>query len=338
MTTETPASHESRSADRTDAQDQSGWQILVRILRKGTIVWVLLLLMVIAHIATPDFLTVDNLLNVTRQTALIGILGVGMTFVILTAGIDLSVGSVVSVVSVVSATLLLGGYPIPLVLFGGLAVGAVLGALNGLGVTLARVPPFIMTLGMLTAGQGLALTFSNGQPVGAGQAASSLEWLNSGSMLGISTPIWVFVVVAILAAFVLRRTTFGRRVYAVGDNAEAARLSGINVSRTVFSVYVIAGALAGLTGLIYLARLTVGEPTAGQLLELDAIAIVVIGGTALFGGQGGIGGTVVGAAIVSVLSNLLNLLGVSPFTQDIVKGAIIVAAVVLERIQHRRRG
>ncbi|MFJ5962136.1 ABC transporter permease [Pseudarthrobacter oxydans] len=308
---------------------------VVRILKQGAIGWVLLALCVVAYIATPYFLTVDNMIIVARQTALVGIVAVGMTFVILTAGIDLSVGAVVGLTAVSVSYCLANGFGIGTALAAGVAVGLLVGALNGVGVNLAKVPPFIMTLGMMTIARGLALTMSNGKPIGVGAEAEIFSWIGAGDVLGIPVPVLIFAVVAGAAAFVLRYTSFGRAVYAVGDNREAARLSGIRVKRTLFIVYVIAGLLAALTGIIYVSRLTVGEPTAGMSLELDAIAIVVIGGTSLFGGQGKISGTIIGAAIVTVLSNLLDLLAVSSFTQQIIKGVIVIAAVILERVQNR---
>jgi len=305
-------------------------------LRASGLLWVLLAMCIAAAIISPVFLNPFNVINVLRQIALFGIVSVGMTFVILTAGIDLSVGSIVAVAAVVSAMLLDVGTSIPLVLLAGLAIGVAMGALNGIGVTVGGIPPFIMTLGMMVMGRGLAMTISGGHPIHFREEAASFAWLGQGHFLHIPVPVWIFVVVVLLAIFVLRFTAFGRNVYAVGSNPEAARLSGIDVRRTVFFVYAISGLLSALTALIFVSRLTVGEPVAGMGLELEAIAITVIGGTSLFGGEGGIVGTVLGAAIIAVLANILNLFGVSPFTQQIVKGAIIVAAVLFET-QRRRR-
>jgi ribose/xylose/arabinose/galactoside ABC-type transport system permease subunit len=291
---------------------------------------------VAAAIISPAFLNPFNIINVLRQIALFGIVSVGMTFVILTAGIDLSVGSILAVAAVCSALMLDAGEPIVLVVIAGLAIGVVMGALNGLGITLGGVPPFIMTLGMMVMGRGLAMTISGGHPIHFRERAEAFAWLGQGHLLGLPVPVWIFAAVAGAAIFILRFTAFGRNIYAVGSNPEAARLSGIDVRRTIFLVYVISGFLSGLTALIFVSRLTVGEPVAGTGLELEAIAITVIGGTSLFGGEGTILGTVVGAAIIAVLANILNLFGVTPFTQQIVKGAIIVAAVLFE-IQRRQR-
>ena len=194
-----------------------------------------------------------------------------------------------------------------------------------------------MTLGTLVMGRGIAMTLANGEPQTLGDAADAFYFLGGGFLLGVPVPIWIFALLAFAAFVVLRHTGYGRRIYAVGSNAEAARLAGINVGRVILSVYTISGALSALTALIYVSRLTVGEPTAGTGLELEAISIVVIGGTSLFGGEGGVVGTVIGAAIIAVMANILNLLGISPFTQQIVKGAIIILAVMFEVYRHRRR-
>jgi ribose transport system permease protein len=307
-----------------------------RILRASALVWVLAAMCVAAALISDAFLNPFNLINVARQVALFGIVSVGMTFVILTAGIDLSVGSIVAVAAVVSAMLLDDGVSVPLVILTGLAIGLVLGAVNGAGITLGRLPPFIMTLGMMVMGRGLAMTISDGHPIHFPDASANFAWLGQGSLLRLPVPVWIFAAVAASAYIVLRYTPFGRNIYAVGSNPEAARLAGINVSLVIFSVYAISGVLSALTALIFVSRLTVGEPVAGVGLELEAIAVTVIGGTSLFGGEGGVIGTVIGAAIFAVLANILNLAGVTPFTQQIVKGAIIVIAVLFET-QRRRR-
>ncbi len=304
-------------------------------LRASGLIWVLVIMCAVAAFVSDAFLNPFNIINVLRQIALFGIVSVGMTYVILTAGIDLSVGSIVAVVAVTAAMLLDSAVPIPLVIVAGLAIGALMGAVNGLGITLGGIPPFIMTLGTMVMGRGLAMTISDGHPIHFRGVAEQFSWLGQGHLFGLPVPVWVFALVAALAAGVLRFTAFGRNIYAVGSNPEAARLAGIDVKRTVFSVYLISGFLSGLTALIFISRLTVGEPVAGTGLELEAIAITVIGGTSLFGGEGRISGTILGAAIVAVLANILNLFGVTPFTQQIVKGAIIVAAVLFEIIRRR---
>lgn len=305
-------------------------------LRTSGLLWVLVAMCVAAALISDAFLNPFNLVNVARQVALFGIVSVGMTFVILTAGIDLSVGSIVAVTAVGCALLLNAGVPPALVIPAGIAIGVALGAVNGAGITLGRLPPFIMTLGTMVMGRGFAMTISGGHPIHFPEASADFAWLGQGHLFGLPVPVWIFAVIAAAAYIVLRYTPFGRAVYAVGSNPEAARLSGINVQRTVFAVYVISGALSAVTALIFISRLTVGEPVAGVGLELEAIAVTVIGGTSLFGGEGGIVGTVIGAAIFAVLANILNLAGISPFTQQIIKGAIIVAAVLFET-QRRRR-
>jgi ribose transport system permease protein len=195
-----------------------------------------------------------------------------------------------------------------------------------------------MTLGMLVIARGVTMTIANGKPIALGEAAASVAWLGTGDILGVPVSVVLFGIIALVAWFTLKYTPFGRQVYAVGDNLEAARLSGIPTSRVIFSVYVISGLCAAISALIVVSRLTAGEPSQGTGFELDAIAIVVIGGTSLFGGEGGVGGTVIGAAIVAMMNNLLNLLGVSPFSQQIVKGLIILGAVYLERRSVKSKG
>ncbi len=293
-------------------------------------------LFLIASLISDAFLNPFNQINVLRQVALFGIVSIGMTFVILTAGIDLSVGSIVAVVSVATAMMLNAALPVPLVIVVALACGALFGLVNGLGITFVNIPPFIMTLGSMVMLRGLALTLSDGRPIDVTFTAGNFSWIGRGSFLGFPVAVWIFVGVAATAFFVLRYTAFGRNVYAVGSNAEAARLSGINVSAILIGVYMISGLLAALTAVIFVSRLTVGEPTAGTGLELEAIAIAVIGGASLFGGQGGVIGTTIGAGILAILANIMNLVGISPFTQQIVKGAIIIIAVSFEVFRRRR--
>jgi ribose/xylose/arabinose/galactoside ABC-type transport system permease subunit len=303
------------------------------MLQKAGIGLALIVLIVLASVLSPYFLQPGNLLNVARQVSIIGIIAVGMTFVILTGGIDLSVGSILGLVAVVAAQQLQNGMAVPLVVALALLLGTALGLINGLGITIGGVPPFIMTLGMLVMARGAALTYAEGQPVSLGDAKQRFAWLGRGDIGGIPVPVFIFAIVVIAGMVILRYTTIGRYIYAIGSNREAARLAGIKVRAYTTLVYVISGLLAGLTALIWISRLTVGEPTAGTGTELEAIAVVVIGGTSLFGGEGGIGGTVIGAMIVGVLANVLNLLGVSPFTQQIVTGALIVLAVLFGRIR-----
>lgn len=301
------------------------------------LVWVLAALCVAAVLISPNFTRIDNILDVTRQMAMYGLISIGQTFVILGGGIDLSVGSVIALASVLCAQMLVAGWPIWVVIIAGILIGVVFGAVNGIGITVFRLPPFIMTLGTMVMGQGIALTISSGYLVDLGPRAEEFAFLGGGRALGVPNPVWVLLAVAIAAFFTLKYTTFGRALYGVGSNAEAARLAGIGVKRTTFATYVLSGALAGLTALVFVSRLTVGDPTFGRGMELEAIAVVVIGGTSLFGGEGGVVGTLIGAAIIAVLANILNLVGVSPFAQPIVKGAIILLAVLAEVFQRSRR-
>lgn len=301
------------------------------LVRRSGMLIALVVFIVIGSLLSPHFLGTANLLNVARQAAIVGIVGIGMTFVILTAGIDLSVGSIVGISSIAGATMLSSGVPWPLALLLTIATGALVGAVNGLGITRGKVQPFIMTLAMLVIARGVTMTYSGGRPVPLSDAARSVSWIGTGSLLGVPIPVWILLGVAALAIYVLRFTPFGWHLYAVGGNLEAARRAGIRTRFTIFMAYVISGACAALSAMIIFSRLTTGVPTQGTGLELEAIAVVVIGGTSLFGGRGGVGGTLIGAVIIEVMSNLLNLLGVSPFSQQIVKGLIILGAVLLAR-------
>ena len=307
-----------------------------RVIRRSGILLAFIVLIIFGALQSEHFLTFENFSNVARQASITGILGIGMTFVILTAGIDLSAGSILGIVAIMYASVLAGGLPWPLAILVALGVGASVGAINGLGITRGGIQPFIMTLGMLVIARGVTLTYSDAKPIRAGAAAADIAWIGNGSVLGLlPVPFVLFMGIAAIAWFTLSRTTFGRQVYAVGDNLEAARLSGIPTRRVIFLVYVISGLCAAVSALIVVARLGAAEATQGEGFELDAIAIVVIGGTSLFGGVGGIGGTLVGAGIIAAVNNLLNLLGVPPFSQRIAKGLIILGAVLLER---RTRG
>ncbi|KZS49617.1 ribose/xylose/arabinose/galactoside ABC-type transport system permease subunit [Rhizobium sp. BK077] len=303
----------------------------MKYLPRGTgLAGALIVLIIAASLISPHFLNPINILNVLRQVALYGILGIGMTFVILTKGIDLSVGSTVALVGVTGAVLMEQGMPIPLMVLICIAIGALVGCVNGFGISYFRIPAFIMTLGCMVMVRGFALMIADGGTVNPGKLADSFFVLGGGYMLGVPTPIYVFAAVCIIAAVVLSFTQFGRAIYAVGSNEEAARLSGINVPLVIFSVYIICGVLAALSGLIFLSRLSVGDPNSGLGLELEAITIAVIGGTSLFGGEGTVLGTIGGAMVLAIIANILNLAGVSPFSQQVVKGAIIVLAVLLE--------
>jgi len=285
-------------------------------------------------LAHPSFLTAPNLVNLVRQISINGILAVGVTWVLLTGGVDLSLGSLVALTGVTAAMLARPDeYPMLVPLAAGVLAGAACGAVNGALVTRLRVAPFIATLGMMTAARGLALVVSGGKPVS--NLSREFTRLGSADLLGVPVPALVLAAVALVSWVCLNNLRLGRYVYAVGGNQEAARASGIRVNRVKTAAYVICGALAGLAGVVLAARITTGQPNAGLGYELDAIAAVVIGGTSLSGGVGGIGGTLLGALLMGVINNGLDLLNVSSYYQQIVKGVIIVGAVALDRRQAR---
>ena len=298
--------------------------------RQARLAITLLLLIVATSFISPNFLNPINILNVLRQVALYGILGVGMTFVILTKGIDLSFGSTVALVGVVGALLMEQGVSIMFMVPICLVLGAVVGVANGLGVSYLRIPAFVATLGTMVMVRGFALMLADGGTVKPGKAAEDFFFLGGGYLFGIPTPIYVFIIVCIVAAITLKLTPFGRAIYAVGSNEEAAHLSGINVPLVTFGAYIVGGVLAAMSGLIFLSRLSVGDPNSGLGLELEAITIAVIGGASLFGGVGTVIGAIGGAMVLAIIANVLNLAGVSPFSQQVVKGAIIILAVLLE--------
>jgi ribose transport system permease protein len=297
----------------------------------------LVVLVVVASFVSPHFFNTFNLLNVMRQVAMYGVLGVAMTFVILTKGIDLSVGSTVALAGVSGALLMEHGWPLWLMVLACLALGVVVGAVNGFGIAISRIPAFIMTLGTMVMVRGVGLILADGGTVNPGAAGDAFFFLGGGYIAGIPTPIYVFAIVCIVSYVLLGYTAFGRAIYAVGSNEEAARLSGINVRFIIFAVYAICGFLSALAGLIFLSRLSVGDPNSGLGLELEAITIAVIGGTSLFGGEGTVLGTVGGAMVLAIIANVLNLAGVSPFSQQVVKGAIIILAVLLEGARKLRK-
>jgi ribose/xylose/arabinose/galactoside ABC-type transport system permease subunit len=285
---------------------------------------------------TPHFLTVSNLLNVAEQTAINAIIAVGMTFVILSGGIDLSVGSIVALSGVVLGSALHAGLPVPVAVGLGLLTGAACGLVNGALVTRGRLPPFIATLGMMSMARGAALLYTNGRPISGFDAG--FRAISTGRPLMIPAPVLLMAAVYLAGHFILARTVFGRYVYAIGGNEEATRLSGIRVGAYKTAVYVLSGATSAAAAVTLTARLNSAQPIAGIMYELDAIAATVIGGTSLMGGSGSLVGTLVGALIMGVLRNGLNLLGISSFLQQVVIGAVIVAAVLLDSMLTARAG
>jgi ribose transport system permease protein len=294
---------------------------------------VLLVLFGALTLASDEFLTGNNLSNLARQVAIFGIIAVGQLLVILTAGIDLSVGSVLGLAGAITAELLVRGAGIPLAILAGLGVGVACGSVNGLLVSMVNLPPFIATLGMLGIARGVVLVLTDASTVQP--LPSSFGDIANGSFLGIPNLLWLFAVVAAAVAFVLRRTVFGRYIYAVGSNPESARLAGVPVKRVLVSVYAISGLLAAVGGVLLTSRLNAGVPTAGTGYELNAIAACVIGGASLFGAKGGAFGAAAGALIVATLNNGGNLLAINSFYLQIIIGALILAAVAFDQLQGR---
>jgi ribose transport system permease protein len=280
---------------------------------------------------SPDFLTIGNVMDVARQVSINAMIAFGMTLVILLGGIDLSVGSILAVSSVLMTMLLHAGHGSVFAIAVGVLAGAFMGWVNGIVIAPGKVAPFIATLATMTLLRGAALVLSKGSPV-TGFSSRFISMLGGGYFLSvIPVPVVCVAIVFALFWFVLRKTVFGRHVYAIGGNVEAARLSGIKTDRVQIMVYTISGVMAAIAGVILTSRLNSAQPTAGAGYELDAIAAVVLGGTSLAGGRGWIFGTLVGALLIGVLNNGLNLLGVSAFYQQVIKGAVILLAVLLDR-------
>lgn len=299
----------------------------------GTLLGLLSLCLVL-WVLTPYFLTLSNLLNIVEQSSVIAIIAAGMTFVIITAGIDLSVGSVLALSGVVMASLLQADVPLPLAIAASLGSGFLCGMLNGILITRGRLPPFISTLGMMSVARGAALLVTQGRPISGFSA--TFRQLASGEIFYVPVPVLIMLIVYVVAGILLAKTSFGRHVYAIGGNEEAAVLSGVDVKKLKALVYGICGMLSGLAAAILTARLNSAQPIAGIMYELDAIAATVIGGTSLMGGEGTVFGTLVGALIMGVLRNGLNLLDVSSFVQQIVIGSVIILAVLIDMILKNR--
>lgn len=325
------------------AIDTSALKPVGRFAAKYGIILAFIAICMILAIAEDRFLSTRNIFNVLRQTSINGILAVGMTFVILTRGIDLSVGSVAALAGMVAGSLatmqtisMVFSEPLDplLVVVIGTLVGMACGFVNGIIVARFAVPPFVVTLGMLSAARGLTLLYSDGRPIP--NLDPGFRYIGTGEIFGVPVPALLFLAVFLIAWLVLTRTSYGRYVYAVGGNEKSARTSGINTKRIILSVYVIGGALAALGGMILAARTGSALPQAGVAYELDAIAAVVIGGTSLSGGVGSVVGTLFGALIIGVINNGLDLLGVESYYQQVIKGAIIVSAVMLDPSRRSR--
>lgn len=284
---------------------------------------------------SPYFFTADNILNVTLQTSITAIIAAGMTFVILTAGIDLSVGAMVAFSGVIATSVLKLDLPFsisfPLALCAGLIVGIFSGSLAGMFVTRFNITPFIVTLSLMTIWRGASYMYTDGRPIWG--LPDEFSFLGSGRVFGVPIPTIIMFGVYIVAYTLLKHTKFGRYVYAVGGNKEASRLAGIDVNRTLFSVYIISGVLAAISGVLLASRMNSGQPNAGLMYEMDVIAAVVVGGTSLFGGRGSIVGTFLGAMLIGVLRNGLNLLNVGSYVQMVILGVVILLAVLLDQVR-----
>jgi erythritol transport system permease protein len=311
----------------------------------------LIVVVVFFAVMAPNFVSVGNAVIISKHVAINAILAIGMTYVILTGGIDLSVGSIVGLTGMVAGGLIARGLELPMlgiviypnifeVVLISLGVGVLIGAINGLLITRLSVAPFIATLGTLYVARGAALLLSGGATFPNLVGKPELEnqgfpIIGSGNFLGIPYPIIILVVMALVAAYVAQRTPFGRRVYAVGGNERAASLSGVRVDRIKLAVYMISGLCAAVAGLIVSSQLVASHPASGETFELNAIAAAVLGGTSLSGGRGMIGGTIIGAFVIGVLSDGLVMMGVSEFWQMVIKGLVIIAAVVLDQLQRK---
>jgi ribose transport system permease protein len=293
----------------------------------------LFLLGVAFTILSPYFFSVNNLLTVATQTAVIAIIAIGQTYVLITGGIDLSIGSNIALCSMTAGLCMQANLPVFLCILAGLLTGVAAGAVSGVLVAFGNLPPFIATLGTMTVARGLALTLTQAIPISG--LPKSFTVLGTGSTLGIPNPVIIMVLLVVLFGFILAKTKLGRHVYAAGSNFEAARLSGVDTKKVLMMVYIFSGLLAAFAGLIMSARIISAQPASGDGYELDAVASSVIGGTSTMGGEGSAAGTFIGAFVIGILRNGLNLIGVSPFIQKIVIGIVIVASVFLDRIRRK---
>lgn len=293
----------------------------------------LIIFAAIISVLSPDFLTKGNLLNVLRQTSVNAIIAAGMTFVILTGGIDLSVGSILGFSGAIAASLISGGTNIWLALLAALVIGAIGGIINGLIITKGKVQPFIATLAMMILLRGMTMVFTSGKaiPVSGAHVSAIFRKLGAGTVLSIPVPIIIMAIIFVVCYFILTQTQFGRHIYAVGGNEEASLLSGVNITKIKITAYAISGVLAAIAGIIVTSRLSSAQPRAGDGYELDAIAAVVLGGTSLVGGKGTIVGTIIGALIIGILDNALNLMDVQSYYQSIAKAIVILIAVLLDK-------
>lgn len=299
-----------------------------------TTVIALIILMAVITIINSNFLTANNLLNLLLQVTSNALIAFGMTFVILTGGIDLSVGSILALSSALTAGLLGSGMPVTLAILISLILGCILGMMNGLLISYGKLAPFIVTLATMTIFRGTTLVYTNGNPITKGLSDTFLfQFLGQGYIVGIPFPVIIMFIVFIVLYVLLHKTAFGKSVYAIGGNEKAAYISGVKLNKVKIIIYSISGIMASISGLIITSRLSSAQPTAGASYEMDAIAAVVLGGTSLSGGKGRILGTLIGALIIGVLNNGLNIIGVSAFWQQVVKGVVILIAVLIDRFK-----
>jgi ribose transport system permease protein len=293
----------------------------------------LIILIILVTALSPDFIAPTNLLNLLRQVSVNALIAFGMTFVILTGGIDLSVGSILALTGAISASLILSGMPGWFAVICGVALGAVFGCFNGALVAYGKAAAFIATLATMTIFRGATYVFTNGNPITGNKINNNFffQFLGRGYLFGIPFPILIMLVAFIIWYVVLHKTAFGRKTYALGGNERAAFIAGVNTKKTTLLIYTITGAMAALAGIILTSRLSSAQPDAGTSYEMDAIASIVIGGTSLAGGKGRMSGTLIGALIIGTLNNGMNLLGISSFYQQIVKGIVILIAVLIDR-------
>lgn len=313
-----------------DAKPSKGFQLSQMTQKLGPLLG-LFILIVIVSILNPSFLEPLNILNLLRQVSINALIAFGMTFVILTGGIDLSVGSTLALSSAFVANMLVAGYDPILSILAGCLLGGVMGMINGLLVTQGKMAPFIATLATMTIFRGLTLVYTDGNPITGLGDSMTFQLFGRGYQFGIPVPAITMIIAFTILWVILHKTAFGRKTYAIGGNEKAAIVSGIKVSRVKIMIYSLAGMLSALAGAILTSRLNSAQPTAGTSYELDAIAAVVLGGTSLSGGRGRIVGTLIGALIIGTLNNGLNLLGVSSFYQMVVKGIVILIAVLIDR-------
>jgi ribose transport system permease protein len=320
--------------EQQQPEEQSG-NAFVNWLKGQYALFILIVLLVIAALSSPAFLTGTNITNLLLQMSIIGVVVMAELIIVLTGGIDISVGSVLGLAAVLCAGLF-GGFSVWFALLVALVIGGIIGVVNGWLVSFRGLEPFIVTLGMLALARGLVYAYGQGIPI-TPKAADTFAQIGQTTVVGIPVLTLIWIVVVLLIAFLLRRTVWGRRVYAIGSNKEAARSSGIPVRGTLWSVYILGGLLVGLGGWMFICRFGSATALAGNLMELEAIAAVVIGGAALSGGRGTVFGAVVGTIIFQVIANLLSLLNVSTFLQDAFRGALILVAVTLATVQFARR-